>query len=1290
MDDDSVDATEHSVLARLSVDGSFEPPLLLDDESGEDGAPLVTPTSRSEGRYQVMGEIARGGVGVVLRGHDVDLGRPVAMKVVRKEYAHDREVLQRFVEEAQIGGQLQHPGVVPVYEMGLGEDGRPYFTMKLVKGRTLAALLKEPSLPGGRRSLLKAFESVCQTMAYAHARGVIHRDIKPANIMVGAFGEVLVVDWGMGKVLRGSGESQEAPGEATDRSLIATLRSETDGSQSIVGSVMGTPRYMPPEQARGDVAAVDQRSDVFSLGAVLCEILTGQAPYAGDGREAHTLACRGELGDAMARLDACGEDEVLVTLVKDCLTLAPMGRPVHAGEVADRVGAHLAGVDERARAARLEAAEARVHAEGDRRRRRLSLALAGSVAVLLVASVLGLTAWRTAAADRQAEVSVMVSDALAEAARLRGTARSAGTLEAFDKARTAALRARTVASSDDASGGERERVERLLEALEVDRAAAVERLQIQERDAAMVARLEAIRVRIAGDAHAQRGAFEDYKEAFRDYGIDLERASDEAVVAALDASDIGATLWAHLHICASVEMQLVTFQGQALTAGGQRAALEERGEPPLTIRLRRIERDPWRRRLLSERTLDGLRSLAADPRVEAQAPTYVMRLAEALVRYGDVHAARRLAREVLARNPKEVTMHVLLGGLYLGAPRNLPEAIRHFTVAISLAPDSVQPRLSLAAALIALSRPHEGLAHAQAARRIAPPDHVQARAAEALYLFNAGQSEAAERAARALVSDLPQEAVAHFTMGRILQQLGRAEPSAAAFERGLELNPYSDWAWALLGGQRALLGEEAAAEEAYDKAIEINPLSGLAWGSKAEQALRVRADLDAALTYARKAAALAPENAGSHVVLAQAYFMLENHAGARAAATRALRMLDPGGRLAEEAMALSAGYCHYVVGVLLARQIEPRSLQQACKHLRRSRELSVDPTFLNAVNATLAAVLFNLDKPEEARAVVDDALPWPTDDGVVLSVRGYVLFRLREYEAAAATLEHAYRIGKCPPERLGELSHCMMDVGRLRAALKYGNEMLARLPGVVLPYISVSDVLARIERHEEAAACLAKGAAFVKYPFPFTVRRGIEMIKLGRMKEARVLHARAAEIRRTRAEPLDAGEAQGFAELGGLIEWEARFEAFRRGEVEPRGAYDRQSFAYSLFKAGELTKAVTLVEALLRDEPAFMNNPRKYWRFHAARMFLAAGRYDEAHAIFRSEIEHLTPRLRDEDKSWRVGARQRLEFFLLMDDLAVVRDPALRAKLPTAEQGRWAKLFADVEAILDDPAFPRK
>jgi serine/threonine protein kinase len=242
-----------------------------------DAIPAEAPT-----RLQIHGEIARGGMGAILKGRDTDLGRDLAVKVLLETHAGKTELVQRFVEEAQIAGQLQHPGITPVYELGKFTDKRPYFTMKLVKGQTLAALLAARLDPASDRTkFVGIFAQVCQTLAYAHARGVIHRDLKPANVMVGSFGEVKVMDWGLAKVLKEGGVADEQKAHAQQAvSVIQTQRSKGSatpelGSHTQAGSVLGTPAYMAPEQARGELELVDTRADVFGLGAILCEILTG-------------------------------------------------------------------------------------------------------------------------------------------------------------------------------------------------------------------------------------------------------------------------------------------------------------------------------------------------------------------------------------------------------------------------------------------------------------------------------------------------------------------------------------------------------------------------------------------------------------------------------------------------------------------------------------------------------------------------------------------------------------------------------------------------------------------------------------------------------------------------------------------------------------------------------------------------------------------------------------------------------------------------------------------------------
>lgn len=261
-----------------------DPP--LDSEIMEAAAAAELPRL---GRYEDLGIIGTGGMGEVHRVRDLELHRVMAMKIARLEVTNHPILLPRFIEEAQATSQLQHPGIVPVYELGKLPDGRHYYTMKEVRGRTFEAVIQDvhqaatvdgwTAAPSGWtfRRLIDAFFRVCEAMAYAHERKVVHRDLKPANLMVGEHGEVMVMDWGLAKV---QGTPYRALEEG-DLQPILTVRVGQSMLATRAGSVSGTPAYMSPEQARGDVWRIHASSDVYSLGAVLYTILSGHPPYEG-------------------------------------------------------------------------------------------------------------------------------------------------------------------------------------------------------------------------------------------------------------------------------------------------------------------------------------------------------------------------------------------------------------------------------------------------------------------------------------------------------------------------------------------------------------------------------------------------------------------------------------------------------------------------------------------------------------------------------------------------------------------------------------------------------------------------------------------------------------------------------------------------------------------------------------------------------------------------------------------------------------------------------------------------
>jgi serine/threonine-protein kinase len=232
-------------------------------------------------RYTLTRVYAEGGLGRVYVAHDRDVNREVALKELLPERAKNPDAWARFFREAQLTGQLEHPNIVPVYEIGRREgDDQPFYAMRLVRGRTLREAIREyharrvagADSPLDRVGLLRAFETVCQAIGYAHSRGVVHRDLKPDNVMLGDFGQVIVLDWGLAKVV-------DRPDDESDRPVVAVTESaQTD--VTIAGRMLGTPAYAAPEQAEGRVDLIDARTDVYGLGAMLFEILAGRPPHA--------------------------------------------------------------------------------------------------------------------------------------------------------------------------------------------------------------------------------------------------------------------------------------------------------------------------------------------------------------------------------------------------------------------------------------------------------------------------------------------------------------------------------------------------------------------------------------------------------------------------------------------------------------------------------------------------------------------------------------------------------------------------------------------------------------------------------------------------------------------------------------------------------------------------------------------------------------------------------------------------------------------------------------------------
>jgi serine/threonine protein kinase len=473
--------------------------------------------------YRITAEIARGGMGRVYAAFDETLDREVAIKTLLP--GADAE---RFVTEAKITARLPHPAIPPVHALGTLPDNTPWLAMKLIHGQTLASLLpsrdggnaddpsrdggnadalsrdggnadalsrdrkgagnqradalRSPSdqktsgqrqLPGlGLPQLIQIFEQIAQAVGFAHSRGIIHRDLKPLNVMVGEFGEVQVMDWGLAKdVSRREVDdpSRDADDPSRDRAdaddpsrdranaddpsrdrdnaddpsrdrkgagnqRADALRSPSDQKASrqrelpgetpehtAAGTILGTPGYMAPEQARGE--AVDQRADVFALGSILATILTGQPAFVGHSKwEILDKSARADLSEVMTRLDACTADAELIALCKRCLSAKPEDRPKDGQAVAAEVAAYRASVEQRLRQAETDRARAETQAAEQRKRRRVVQWAGGIIAAVLLAGIIG-TTWGLIEANRAREAEKRRADREREAKLLEQQAK---------------------------------------------------------------------------------------------------------------------------------------------------------------------------------------------------------------------------------------------------------------------------------------------------------------------------------------------------------------------------------------------------------------------------------------------------------------------------------------------------------------------------------------------------------------------------------------------------------------------------------------------------------------------------------------------------------------------------------------------------------------------------------------------------------------------------------------------------------------------------------------------------
>jgi eukaryotic-like serine/threonine-protein kinase len=845
----SIDSTAESLRQ------SIADPDVLASITQASGVAETTDYVPVAGRFRKVRDHARGGLGVVFVARDEELHREVALKEIQDRHADDLDKRARFLMEAEITGGLEHPGIVPVYALGHYEDGRPFYAMRFIKGDSLKEAISrfhaDQTLKheSGQRALalqklLRRFLDVCNAVAYAHSRGILHRDLKPENVMVGRYGETLVVDWGLAKVVGRSGEDRSSA--FLESTLLYT--SPSGSAETLPGSVIGTPAYMSPEQAVGRLDLLGPRSDVYSLGATLYSLLTGVAPFTG-GEIADVLRKVEQSEFARPRDASPWLDPALEAIALKAMALRPDDRYASPQALADDLERWLADEPVLAypepftRRARRWA-----------RRHRTALATVGSAAAVAI-GLLGAVVWLRI--DQRNRTDASAQRTMQQAEILAVEARTSGDLARWEKAIAETVRARERVESGGGSLALHNEVENRLEGFRVEQSRRREVLDAEAKDREMIAELDEARLRAT---NVKEGHFDDeakldaYRTAFRAYGIDVEALPVEDGAKRIRASKIVDELISALDDWSRYQMTKVPRERlQAL------ASAAETDPVRATIREAIAKGDAASLRHLIERPEDRDK-LGARLRIVFQA------------RLGLDSAANFLLLEtVRGERPSDFWINHDLGMAYKDAkPPRAQDAERCLSVAVALRPNSPGAQVNLGAALRAQGK--LGLA-AQAYRKAIQlkPNYADAHYNLGVILSDQGELDLAAQSFRKAIEIQPDYAGAYYNLGDAQQIQGKLDLAAQSFRKAIELKPDYAWAYNSLGTVLAAQRKLDLAIESFRKAIELQPDHARAHNNLGT-ALKAKGEPVLAVESFRKAIELDPDYADAHNGLGSALY----------------------------------------------------------------------------------------------------------------------------------------------------------------------------------------------------------------------------------------------------------------------------------------------------------------------------------------------------------------------------------------------------------------------------------
>jgi eukaryotic-like serine/threonine-protein kinase len=1180
-------------------------------------------------RYRKLRDHAMGGLGVVYVARDEELRREVALKEIQDRHADDAGKRARFLIEAQITGELEHPGIIPVYCLGAHDDGRPFYAMRFIKGDTLTASIlsfhADEALkndPGTRslalQKLLRRFMDVCNAIAYAHSRGVIHRDLKPDNVMVGSFGETLVVDWGLAKALNRSGSDGDEP-----RTASAVHSTSSNGlAGTLPGSVIGTPGYMSPEQASGNLDLLGPSSDVYSLGATLYTLLTGRAAFAGD--DVRAVVRKVELGEfPRPRESSPWLDPALEAICLKAMSLHPDDRYASPQALADDLECWLA--DEPV-AAYAEPLHRRVRRWA--RKRRTILATAGAAATV-AALLLGVAVWFRI--DQRRKTDSVALFTMEQANGMAIEARTSGDLARWDKAIAEALRAKERLESGGGSLALHHDVEVRLETFRSEQSRRRLALDADNKDRDMVTALEEARLQetnLRDERFDYEAKLDAYLAAFRAYGIDLATLDFKDASTRIRSSKVADDLITALDDCVLYpSIRIPTDRLKALARSAE------------TDQVRAAIRDA-----IARNDVAGLLHMVERFEDRERLGSRLRTIFKALVRL-DRAASLPLLETIRGEHASDFWINHELGWAYLKAKSpQAQEAVRCLSVAVALRPNSPGAVLNLGVALREQGKLESAIESFRNAIRI-KPDYAEAHNNLGAALVALGKLDQAVESFRRVIQIKPDHAEAHYNLGIVLKDQGKLEAAIESYRNAIRIKP--DYAEAhnnlgtALRGQRKL--EQAI--ESYRKAMRIKPddaVSHLNLGI----ALRDQQKFDQAEESYRRAIAIKADYAEAH-----------NGLGV---ALRDQRKFDQAAESFLKAIEIQVDYAeaHNNLGAVLKAM---GKLDQAAESFRKAIQIKPD---LAEAHYNLGIVLQAQRKLKEAIEAYRNAILFKPDYAEAHNNLGFTLQAQGKLEPAIESYRKAIQFKPGYAMAHYNLAYILSDQGKLEEAIASYRKAIQFKPDYAVAYCNLGLLLGKMGRFGESLELLERGHSLGSRQPGWNEPSQDWVRKLRRYVE---LDTNLPAILKGEAKPTDAAERIELSRVcyyKGLHAASARFagEAFAQNPelADNVKAGSRYNAACSASLAGS---------GQSKDEPM----PDE-----AARAKLR----EQAVAWLRADLEIWTKTLEGGNEPARKQlVAKNLARWKEDTDLAGIRDEAALAKLREGEREGLRALWANVEAL---------